>query len=124
MTIDDSSGNGDFKVDASSVGATANLVMLAGADTTNTIIGGDGNDTLKVSSAHFLDPSHPDSFTGGLGTDTLVFTDGPASFVMKDADFSALHGVETVTLGTGTGTTATNITLGAIASAQLDAGAG
>jgi large repetitive protein len=123
LTIDDSAGNGDFKVDASGVGATANLVMMAGADTTNTLTGGAGNDTLKVSSTHFLDPSHPDSFTGGLGTDTLVFTDGPASFVMKDADFSGLHGVETVTLGSGTGTTATNITLGSIASAQLDPGA-
>ena len=116
MTIDDSAGAGDFKVNAAGVNnSAAGLTFLANttvdSETTNTIVGGDGNDLLRVTNAHFR--TGVDHFTGGLGSDTLQFTD--SNNVLTDADFGALDSVENVKLGSGTA----NISLGATASAQV-----
>ena len=92
MTIDNSAGAGDFKVNAAGVNnSAAGLTFLAnvtvGSETTNTIVGG----AATISSRSRTPTSGPGrSFHRRVGSDTLQFTD--SNNVLTNADLRGLPG--------------------------------
>ena len=89
----------------------ANLIVIAGVETTNTLTGGSGNNTFELTNAHF---TSSDTITGGAGADTIQLTD-TAAFTLIDTAFTHVTSVETLKIG-GTGTD--TLTVGAFASAD------
>jgi Ca2+-binding RTX toxin-like protein len=112
LTIDDQAGTGNLTV-TSQAGMAANLVIIAGSGTTDTLTGGSGNDTFELAAAHFHNASQ--SITGGAGSDTIWITD-TAAITISDGDFNNVHSVETLKLG---GSGANSVTLGTAASADV-----
>ncbi|MGM4961962.1 T1SS-143 repeat domain-containing protein [Tardiphaga sp. 1201_B9_N1_1] len=77
------------------------------------VIGGAGDDTVKLLSAHF---NANETFNLGAGNDTIQITDTP---VVVDAAFTHVSGVETLLLGAGL---LDNVTLGSNATTAIGNG--
>ena len=112
-------GSGTFSVDASGTtgpdldvngsSMTADLTVIAGSSSTDTLLGGSGDDTFEFTIANYH-AAQQLNIEGNGGNNTLWITDTDNDITFTDADFSHLSDIDTLKLG-GEGTTDT-VTLG------------
>jgi len=109
MDIRDTEGTGTFTVVASSLSAANSVtVTTSAAAIVDTITGGAGDDTLKVTTNATASWAATDTFTGGKGTDEMIITVGNAA--LTQATQTGVTAVEKITF-IGTTSTASNWTL-------------
>ena len=109
MDIRDTEGTGTFDVVASSLSAANSItVTTSAAAIVDTITGGAGDDTLKVTTSVAGAWAATDTFTGGKGTDEMIITVGAAA--LTQATQTGVTAVEKITF-IGTTATASNWTL-------------
>ena len=109
MDIRDTEGSGTFTVVASSLSAANSItVTTSAAAIVDTITGGAGDDTLKVTTNAAASWAATDTYTGGAGTDEMIITVGNAA--LTQATQTGVTAVEKITF-IGTTSTASNWTL-------------
>ena len=109
MDIRDTEGTGTFTVTASSLSAANSItVTTSAAAIVDTITGGAGDDTLKVTTNATASWAATDTFTGGKGTDEMIITVGNAA--LTQATQTGVTAVEKISF-VGTTSTASNWTL-------------
>jgi T1SS-143 domain-containing protein len=119
LTIDDTAAvtsSHALTVDASALDSTSTLDVLGGA----------GNDIVKVTGVGGFATSHGFgvnlSYNGEGGSDTLQVVNTGSSFNIVDTDFANISSVETLAMGETATTITNNITLGADVSADVGTG--
>ena len=109
LDIRDTEGTGTFTVVASALSAANSVtVTTSGAAIVDTITGGAGDDTLKVTTNATGSWATTDTFTGGKGTDEMIITVGNAA--LAQATQTGVTAVEKITF-IGTASNASNWTL-------------